>query len=331
MANIEAVAKQAGVSVASVSRVINGTAARADTEERVRKAIAELGYQPNSAARALKVRQSDQICLSFDDLANPAYIAMTRGVGRAISSSKYRLILSSAFSSVEEIVKHLETMGRGFADGLIISPIYSDDRITKLISELKMPVVLVGTMPEGLNVDNVYVDSSAGIAMAVKHLIETGRSKIGLINGPLTTRPGMRRKAAFEKAIIGAGLSFDKNSVFQANTFSPEAGYFALSEVSDISKFDAFVCANDQLAAGAMKFASENNISIPADIAIIGVDNTDMASLLHPTLTSIDLKAEERGEIAAALMLDRLANPDRAPKQIVVEPKLVIRESTGKK
>ena len=331
MANIEAVAKQAGVSVASVSRVINGTAARADTEERVRKAIAELGYQPNSAARALKVRQSDQICLSFDDLANPAYIAMTRGVGRAISSSKYRLILSSAFSSVEEIVKHLETMGRGFADGLIISPIYSDDRITKLISELKMPVVLVGTLPEGLNVDNVYVDSSAGIAMAVKHLIETGRSKIGLINGPLTTRPGMRRKAAFEKAIIGAGLSFDKNSVFQANTFSPEAGYFALSEVSDISKFDAFVCANDQLAAGAMKFASENNISIPADIAIIGVDNTDMASLLHPTLTSIDLKAEERGEIAAALMLDRLANPDRAPKQIVVEPKLVIRESTGKK
>ena len=331
MANIEAVAKQAGVSVASVSRVINGTAARADTEERVRKAIAELDYQPNSAARALKVRQSEQICLSFDDLANPAYIAMTRGVGRELSATKYRLILSSAFSSVEEIVKHLQTMGRGFADGLIISPIYSDDRITKLISELKMPVVLVGTMPEGLNVDNVYVDSSAGIAMAVKHLIETGRSKIGLINGPLTTRPGMRRKAAFEKAIIGAGLSFDKNSVFQANTFSPEAGYFALSEVSDISKFDAFVCANDQLAAGAMKFASENNISIPADIAIIGVDNTDMASLLHPTLTSIDLKAEERGEIAAALMLDRLANPDRAPKQIVVEPKLVIRESTGKK
>jgi len=331
MANIEAVAKQAGVSVASVSRVINGTAARADTEERVRKAIAELGYQPNSAARALKVRQSEQICLSFDDLANPAYIAMTRGVGRTLSSSKYRLILSSAFSSVEEIVKHLQTMGRGFADGLIISPIYNDDRITKLISELQMPVVLVGTMPAGLNVDNVYVDSSAGIAMAVDHLVETGRTKIGLINGPLSTRPGMRRKAAFEKAIRGAGLKFEASSVFQANTFSPEAGYFALSEVTDLTKFDAFVCANDQLAAGAMKFASENNISIPGDIAIVGVDNTDMASLLYPTLTSIDLKAEERGEIAAALMLDRLANPDRAPKQIVVEPKLVIRESTSKK
>lgn len=331
MANIEAVAKQAGVSVASVSRVINGTAARADTEERVRKAIAELGYQPNSAARALKVRQSEQICLSFDDLANPAYIAMTRGVGRALSSTKYRLILSSAFSSVEEIVKHLQTMGRGFADGLIISPIYSDERITKLLSELQMPVVLIGTMPEGINVDNVYVDSSAGVALAVNHLIETGRTKIGLINGPLNTKPGIRRKAAFESAMKKAGMKIDSASVIQANTFSPEAGYFAISEVSDLKKFDAFVCANDQLAAGAMKFAAENGISIPGDLAIIGVDNTDMASLLHPTLTSVDLRAEERGEIAANLMLDRLANPDRDPKQIAVEPKLVIRASTGKK
>lgn len=331
MANIEAVAKQAGVSVASVSRVINGTAARADTEERVRKAIAELDYQPNSAARALKVRQSEQICLSFDDLSNPAYISMTRGVGRALNQSKYRLILSSASSSVEEIVKHLQTMGRGFADGLIISPIYSDERITKLLSQLNIPIVLVGTMPAGLKVDHVYVDSSQGILMAVQHLIETGRTKIGLINGPLTTNPGIRRKVAFEKAIEGAGLNFDKANIIQANTFSPEAGYFAFSEIADFTKFDAFVCANDQLAAGVMKFASENGISIPSDIAIVGIDNTDMTSLLHPTLTSIDLLAEERGEIAAKLMLDRLANPNRAPKQITVEPKLVVRESTAKK
>jgi LacI family transcriptional regulator len=225
-------------------------------------------------------------------------------------------------------------MGRGFADGLIISPIYSDERITKLISALQMPVVLIGTQPDGLDVDNVYVDSSAGIALAIEHLIETGRTKIGLINGPLSTKPGMRRKAAFEKAIKAAGFKFDKASVIQANTFSPEAGYFAfseISEISDFSKFDAFVCANDQLAAGAMKFASENGISIPGDIAIVGIDNTDMASLLHPTLTSVDLKAEERGEIAAQLMLDRLANPDRASKQITVEPKLIIRESTAKR
>lgn len=328
MATIGAVAKQAGVSIASVSRVINGTAARAETERRVRAAIIDLGYQPNSAARALKVRKSEQICLSFDDLGNPAYVLMTRGVGHVLSSTKFRLILSSAFSSVEEIVKHLETMGRGFADGLIISPIYSDPRIASLISGLHIPVVLVGTLPAGLDVDNVHVDSAAGIDMAVEHLVDTGRRKIALVNGPVTTNPGRRRKGAFEKALKIRHLTFVNESVIQAEAFSPEAGYNAISNFKQLKNFDALICGNDQLAAGVMKFCFEKSISIPSDIALIGIDNIDLASLLRPTLTSIDLRAEERGEIAANLMLDRLANPDRPSKQITVAPRLVIREST---
>lgn len=328
MATIGAVAKQAGVSIASVSRVINGTAARADTERRVRAAIQDLGYQPNSAARALKVRQSEQICLSFDDLSNPAYVLMTRGVGQALSSSKYRLILSSAFSSVEEIVKHLETMGRGFADGLIISPIYADARITTLISQLKMPVVLVGTMPEGLDVDNVYVNSAAGVDLAIDHLIEIGRKRIALINGPVTTNPGRRRKAAFEKALEKNKLVFSDASIIQADAFSTQAGFEAVTNIKELKKFDAIICANDQLAAGVMKFCVDNEIDIPSDIALIGIDNIELASLLRPTLTSVDLRAEERGQIAANLMLNRLANPDRPSKQIEVQPRLVIRQST---
>lgn len=330
MVTIGAVAKLAGLSIASVSRVINGTAARADTERRVRAAIIDLGYQPNSAARALKVRKSEQICLSFDDLGNPAYVSMTRGVGNVLSSTKFRLILSSAFSSVEEIVKHLETMGRGFADGLIISPIYNDSRIAALISQLRIPVVLIGTLPAGLDVDNVHVDSAAGIDMAVEHLVETGRKNIALINGPITTNPGRRRKAAFEKALTNRGLAISQECVIQAEAFSPEAGYKAFSNLKDLKDFNAIICANDQLAAGVMKFCFENSISIPSDIALIGIDNIDLASLLRPTLTSIDLRAEERGEIAANLMLDHLANPDRPSKQITVQPRLVIRDSTGK-
>jgi LacI family transcriptional regulator len=329
MATIGAVAKQAGVSIASVSRVINGTTARAETERRVRAAIVDLGYQPNSAARALKVRKSEQICLSFDDLGNPAYVLMTRGVGHVLSSTKFRLILSSAFSSVEEIVKHLETMGRGFADGLIISPIYSDPRIAQLISKLHIPVVLIGTLPKGLDVDNVHVDSASGIDMAVEHLMVTGRRKIALINGPVTTNPGRRRKAAFEKALASRGLTLSDDSVMQADSFSPDAGYETISKIKSLKKFDAIICGNDQLAAGAMKFCFEKSIRIPSDIALIGIDDIDLASLLRPTLTSIDLRAEERGEIAANLMLDRLANPNRPSKQITVAPRLVIRESTA--
>lgn len=328
MATIKSVADKAGVSIASVSRVINGTAARQETEERVNKAIKELGYQTNSAARALKVRKSEQICLSFDDLANPAYGLMTRGVGQLLSSTNYRLILSSAFSSIEEIVKHLETMGRGFADGLIISPIYSDVRIANLLSKLQIPVVVVGTLPAGVQADNVWVDSAAGVETAVEHLKATGRTRLGILNGPIATNPGRRRLDAFEKALNKNSLKFSNTSVIQAEAFSPEAGYAAVEAHGELSKFDSILCANDQIAAGLLRYCFENKISIPADLAVVGIDNTDLASFMRPTLTSIDLHAEKRGAIAAQLMLDRLANPGRPPQKVVVEPTLVVREST---
>ena len=331
MATIKSVAEHAGVSIASVSRVINGAAARGDTEERVWKAIKALDFQPNSAARALKVRRSEQICLSFDDLANPAYTMMTRGVGQALSTTGYRLVLASAFSSVDEIVKHLETMGRGFADGLIISPIYTDKRITKLLLNLQIPIVVIGTLPEGVDVDNVWVDSAAGVATAVKHLKETGRRKIAFLNGPLSTNPGRKRLAAFQSALSENQLKVLKENVFQADAFSPEAGYSAISNSTNIKNFDSIICGNDQLAAGLMKYCAEQNIDVPKDLSIIGIDNTDLSSFMRPTLTSIDLHAEKRGEMAAKLMLDRLSDPKRPSQQIFVEPTLVIRESTEQK
>jgi LacI family transcriptional regulator len=328
MATIKSVAEHAGVSLASVSRVINGAVARGDTEERVWKAIKALDYQPNSAARALKVRKSEQICLSFDDLANPAYAMMTRGVGQSLGSTGYRLVLASAFSSVEEIVKHLETMGRGFADGLIISPIYSDKRITKLLSNLQIPVVVIGTLPEGINVDNVWVDSAAGVEAAVVHLQNIGRKKMGFLNGPLSTNPGRKRLAAFQNALVTSGLKSYSANVFQADAFSPDSAYQTISASKNLNSFDSIICANDQLAAGLMKYCGQNKIEIPADLAIIGIDNTDLSSLMKPTLTTIDLHAEHRGAIAAQLMLERLSDPDRPIQKIVVEPTLVIREST---
>ena len=328
MATIKSVAERAGVSIASVSRVINGAAARGDTEERVWKAIKAVDYQPNSAARALKVRKSEQICLSFDDLANPAYAMMTRGVGQSLSATGYRLVLASAFSSIEEIVKHLETMGRGFADGLIISPIYSDKRITKLLSNLQIPVVVIGTLPEGIDADNVWVDSAAGVATAVVHLKSIGRKKMGFLNGPLSTNPGRKRMAAFQNALTQNSLKGISGNIIQADAFSPEAGLKAMLGSGNIKDFDSIICANDQLAAGLMKYCVENQIDIPTDLAIVGIDNTDLSSLMRPTLTSIDLHAEQRGAIAAQLMLERLSDPKRPTQKIVVEPTLIIRETT---
>lgn len=325
---INAVAQRAGVSVASVSRVMNGMPARPKTEELVKAAIAELGYQPNSAARALKVRESDQICLSFADIGNPAYVSMTRGVGRVLRDSKYRLLLASSFSSVGEIIEQLKSMGRGYADGLIISPIYSDPEITELIAQLKVPVVLVGTAPDGLDVDNVHIDSSVGIKLAVTHLKDRGRTRIGLLNGPLNTNPGRRRSEGFKRVINSLKLGMDNEQIVVAQDFSSQDAYEVLAKTAHLKEFDALICGNDLMAAGAMKFLFEQGISVPDDMAIVGIDNTELASLIRPTLTSVDLLAEKRGELAAELLLDRIQNPDRAPKKILVKPQLIVRASS---
>ena len=325
---IELVALRAGVSVASVSRVINGTIARPATEAKVRAAIAELGFQPNSAARALKVRKSDQICLSFADLGNPAYLAITKGINSVLRDSKYRLILSSSVSNQDDIINHLSSLGRGYADGLIISPIVTSPEITRSISHLGIPTVLVGTLPSGLSIDNVYVDSAKGIEQTVAHLKDLGKKKIALVNGPVATNPGRRRNKGFQDAMTKYKLKFDAESVFFTDDFTSRAATDRLSRDKSILKFDAIVCANDLLAAGTIKVLNDAGIKVGFDIAVAGMDNTELATILHPTLTTVDLRAEKRGQLAAELLLERISNPSAKPRKVEVQPELVIRQST---
>ena len=328
---IELVALHAGVSVASVSRVINGAIARPATEARVRAAIAELGFQPNSAARALKVRKSDQICLSFADLGNPAYLAITKGINSVLRDSKYRLILSSSVSTQDDIINHLASLGRGYADGLIISPIVTSPEITQSIEELGIPTVLVGTLPSGLSIDNVYVDSAKGLDQTITHLKEIGKKKIALVNGPVTTNPGRRRNKGFQDAMSKHRLKFDQESIFFTSDFTSNAATDRLEKEKAILNFDAIVCANDLLAAGTIKVLNDRGIEVGRDIAVTGMDNTELATILHPTLTSVDLRAEKRGELAAELLLERINNPTAKPRKVEVQPELVIRQSTAPK
>ena len=325
---ISSVALKAGVSVASVSRVINGIPVKPLTVKRVQEAIAELSYEPNSAARSLKIGQSDQIYLSFADIGNPAYLAMTRGIDQVLRQSKYRLVLSSSVSSEEEIVAQLKSLARGYADGLIFSPIYSSPEITQLIKSLPIPVVLVGTRPQGLLVDNIYVDSGQGIAFAVEHLATTGRKKIALINGPLSTSPGIRRQQGFEKAMAKYDLPISEQSFLQAEDFTSSAGYEVAASISSFSQYDAFVCVNDLVASGVMRNLAEKKISIPDDIAIVGIDNTELATVLNPTLTSVDLHAEQRGVLAAQMLLRRIENQKKIVEQEVIQPEIVLRASS---
>ena len=325
---LHSVARRAGVSIASVSRVINGLPSSSINEERIRRAIAELGYQPNSAARALKVNASEQICLALPDLTNPVFQAMTRGVQLGFRFSKYRLMLSPSLSTTEEIVRQLKSLGRNYADGLIINSPIIDEEVEELLNGLKIPVVLMGNSNDRLEFDNIYVDSVRGAALAVEYLYSIGREQILLLNGPSKTHPAKRRKEGFISVLKSSGVKNPDSHVVHANSFSPTAAKEALEEVGNLKKYNAILCANDLLAAGAIKHLSTHGFHVPADMSVVGIDNTDLAELLNPTLTSVDFKAQHRGELAAQYLLERLENPRLPVRKMIIEPELVIRNST---
>lgn len=322
------VAERAGVSIASVSRVLNDLPASADVAERVRQAARELGYVPDATARSLKAGRTEQIAIAVADVGNPVYVQMMRTVAAELGETPYRLVLSSTGNDPEAQIELLSSLNRGFADGLILIPIRLTDRLVDAIGASRLPIVVIGSIPDGLDVDNVRADSATGISLALEHLAAAGHRRIGFLNGPRDTVPGEARRRGFELAMARLGL--ETSSVVEASDFTFPAGTAVAPELlADPERCpDAVVCANDLLAIAAIKAITDAGLRVPEDVAVIGMDDSDVALLANPALSSVDLGAQERSRIAAQLLLERLADPERATQRVVVPPTLTIREST---
>ena len=326
--NLVRVAERAGVSIASVSRVLNGLPASAAVSERVRAAATELGYVPNATARSLKVGRTEQIALAVADVGNPVYVSMMHAVNEVVASAGFRLVLSSTGSDPVDQITLLKSLNRGFADGLILSPLRVTSELVDELRASRLPLVIIGSLPEGVDVDNVRANSRKGVGLAVKHLHAQGRHHIAFLNGPLDTVPGTARLAGYLKAMTALALPVTSDLQVEATDFTYQAGLVATSILLNQSSPDAIVCANDLLAVAAMKVIVGRGLQVPQDIALVGMDNTTIAELANPALTSVDLGSAKRARKAAKLLLARLEDPDRPIQSIVVSPTLVVRESS---
>ena len=322
------VAERAGVSIASVSRVLNGLPASESITERVRAAADELGYVPNATARSLKVGRTEQIALAVADVGNPVYVSMMHAVNEVVASAGFRLVLSSTGSDPADQIDLLKNLNRGFADGLILSPLRVTPDLIEEVRASRLPLVIIGSLPEGVAVDNVRANSRKGVGLAVKHLYEQGRRHIAFLNGPLDTVPGTARLAGYLKAMTNLALPVTSDLQVEATDFTYQAGLAATTALLTQSSPDAIVCSNDLLAVAAMKIIVGRGLRVPQDIALVGMDNTDIAELANPALTSVDLGSERRARKAAKLLLARIDDPDRPVQSVVVSPTLVVRESS---
>ena len=326
---IAGVARAAGVSVASVSRVLNGLPATEEMIERVQRAVDELGYVPDARARSLKVGRTFQLTLAVADVGNPVYVTMMRAVEEVVSAAGYRLVVTTTGPDVVDEVALVRGMARGYADGLLISPIRVDEDLVKSIRECEVPVVVAGNVPAKTGVDTVRANSPKGMLLAVDHLVAKGRRRIAFLNGPADTVPGAARSKGFTEALKAHELQ--PAAVAEARDFTFAAGRAAAPDLLTPPKgaaFDAVICANDLLAVGLMHELAAVGLEVPGDVAVVGMDDSELAEQSFPPLTSVNLGSAERGRRAAELLLARIEDNERAPRRIVVQPSLSIRRST---
>ncbi|MPZ97497.1 MAG: substrate-binding domain-containing protein [Propionibacteriales bacterium] len=326
---IQTVADAAGVSIASVSRVLNGLTANEETIKRVNDAVKAVGYVPNSAAKSLKTNQTGQVAFAMENIGNAAYLAMVQAIQPVLRAGGYRLLLHSTDADVQDEIDVLRSLGQRYVDGLILCPLRVTRRHVAELKRAQAPVVVIGQLPKSCPNDNVRVASRPGVALAIQHLADNDRTRIALVDGPVDTVPGKARYAGYQDGLKQAGLEEDPDLVLFAD-FTVDGGAKAARALLQQKRPpDAIFAANDLMALGVLQAAREAGLDVPGDVAVVGMDDTELAATAWPPLTSVSLGAQERGRLAAELLLERLSEPDRPRQWVTVEPRLVVRASSG--
>ena len=326
---ITTVARLANVSVASASRVLNGIRTSPATLERVTAAAEAVGYVPNAAARSLRSRRTGQIAFAMPDVGNPVYTAMVASIQEVARVAGVRLLLHSTGADSDDELAMIRDLRHRFVDGLILACLHMTEEHAAALSGSAAPVVVIGRPTAGTSVDTVRAYSRRGAAEAVRHLHAAGRSRIAFVNGPTHTVSGSSRRRGYLDGLRSCGLPRDEELIEVAGDFMVEPGRRAAELLLARVRPDAILCANDLLAVGVLAALRDAGLDVPGQVALVGMDNCDLSALTWPALTTVDLGSSERARLAAMLLLARIEQPDREVQVVGVEPRLVVRDSSG--
>ena len=332
ISSIREVAKRAGVSLGTVSNVLNRPEIVAEeTRRRVQLAIEEIGFVPNGSARQLRVGRSQHIGLVVLDVANPFFTEVARGVEDLANQAGYVVILCNSDDSAEKESHYLQVLEEQRTQGVLITPVQSDAGYLQRFRRRGIAVVLLDRPSRIKDLCSVSVDDVRGGELAAVHLLEQGHRCIAFVHGPLAIRQIADRRRGVLKAIRTAGLDPDRTLVdISAPAQTAREGERSVEKLlSATIKPTAVFCANDLLALGLMRALIKHGISIPRDMALVGYDDVEFASVLSTPLTSIRQPKYELGRTAAELLLDEADNPSSHQHQhIVYQPELIVRESS---
>ncbi len=324
------VAERAGVSVITVSRVINGISyVRQETRDRVLAAIEDLHYVPNGLASSLRSRQTSTLALLVPDITNSYWTTVVRGVEDEAAAQGYGVFLCNTDEDPAKEARYLETLLRRQVDGLLIGPTADSAPLLRQIQRYDLQFVLLDRSVDGIRADVVRGDSIGGARAAVEHLLETGRRSVAFIGGPTSISTGKERLEGYKAGLAGAGVPLDQ-SLIKLGRYGQESGTKSTKELLDTpNRADAILVGNNQIAIGVLRSLAEMRFRIPEDIALISFDDIPGANSYFPFLTAVTQPAYEIGRLGARRVLERIAG-DRNPAQEVELPTdLIVRASCG--
>lgn len=330
---IKDIAKHAGVSPATVSRVMNNTANVSEaTKKKVLAAVEKYNYSPNIFAKALSRNESNTIGVVVPDITNPFFGEVIKGIVELVDKNNLIMILCDTGEDSKKEEKHLINLKSQRLKGLIITPTSDSNEFNShylsLLEDMGIPIILVDRDVKNSNFDGVFIDNVKASFDATMKLIENGHRRIALISGPEDSKPGRDRKKGYVKALKVSNIALDENIILRGD-FKLESGYMHTKAILNMKdRPSAIFCSNNMMTLGCIKALNEYNILVPRDISLIGFDDIEILNILDINITTVKRPTVEMGNIAMELLIERLVNKDKDHlKRVVLQADLISRGS----
>src|SRR5579862_7140130 len=332
MPNMKQIADMAGVSLGTVSHVLNDSArVREPLRRRVLEAVEALGYQPSELARGLRRDKTNMFGMVIPDVTNPFFPAVVRGAEDVAFSNGYRLVLCNTDNDHAKELAHLNELRTYLPSGLIVIPSSFSDLTVQAerYRRAGTAVVCMDRLPKRWNGDSVTVANEQGAYIATKHLVNMGHRRLAAITGPMHLTNAKQRIDGFRRALAEVKLAIAPEYI-QETTFDRAGGYTKGRLILKmLPRPTAIFAGNDMIALGVIQAIRELGLRCPDDVSVMGFDDLDFAELISPSLSSVSQSGYQLGATAARILLDRLGGDHGPPKHLVLETQLKIRESVA--
>jgi LacI family transcriptional regulator len=332
-ATLRDVARVAGVHPGTVSRALNPQTRSLVNEHTARRVLAaaeELGYRPNPIARGLRTNRSHTIGVLVPDLLNPLFAAVVRGIEDGLREAGYTPLIANTDNDAERERTAYEAMSARQVDGFIAATARRDHWLLADRVATGPRLVLVNRRVDSDEIPAVTGDDHEGVRLAVEHLAALGHRRIAHVAGSQILYTGWCRHQGFVDAMRAGGLDLDEGLIVYSSAFTEREGARCCSELLERRRdFTAIVAGNDLLALGSYDALERRGLRCPEDVSVVGYNDMPFVDRFRPPLTTVRVPHYELGTTAAELMLEQLQGPDAPPRQLLLEPELVVRSSTA--